>query len=100
MDYSLLVGLHFRDDNTGEKMGLSPFLLRTGNLLLSFVLCVAKFIGTETFMYGPVYLFRKERFTSEREVYALVSVLRGRATRHGSCFSWAVCSCLKFVWIN
>ncbi|KAF5942336.1 hypothetical protein HYC85_019978 [Camellia sinensis] len=31
MDYSLLVGLHFRDDNTGDKMGLSPFLLRTGN---------------------------------------------------------------------
>ncbi|KAJ8762909.1 hypothetical protein K2173_023038 [Erythroxylum novogranatense] len=30
MDYSLLVGLHFRDDNTYEKMGLSPFLLRTG----------------------------------------------------------------------
>lgn len=31
MDYSLLVGLHFRDENTGDKMGLSPFLLRTGN---------------------------------------------------------------------
>ncbi|CAI9787023.1 unnamed protein product [Fraxinus pennsylvanica] len=30
MDYSLLVGLHFRDDGTQEKMGLSPFLLRTG----------------------------------------------------------------------
>ncbi|MCE3051784.1 hypothetical protein HAX54_050795 [Datura stramonium] len=30
MDYSLLVGLHFRDDNTGDKMGLSPFFLRTG----------------------------------------------------------------------
>lgn len=30
MDYSLLVGLHFRDDNTGDKMGLSPFLLRDG----------------------------------------------------------------------
>ncbi|KAA8538541.1 hypothetical protein F0562_028149 [Nyssa sinensis] len=30
MDYSLLIGLHFRDDNTGDKMGLSPFLLRTG----------------------------------------------------------------------
>jgi len=30
MDYSLLVGLHFRDDNTYDKMGLSPFLLRTG----------------------------------------------------------------------
>lgn len=30
MDYSLLVGLHFRDENTGDKMGLSPFLLRTG----------------------------------------------------------------------
>lgn len=30
MDYSLLVGLHFRDDNNYEKMGLSPFVLRTG----------------------------------------------------------------------
>ncbi|KAL2503523.1 Phosphatidylinositol 4-phosphate 5-kinase 1 [Abeliophyllum distichum] len=30
MDYSLLVGLHFRDDNSGDKMGLSPFMLRTG----------------------------------------------------------------------
>ncbi|OAY58225.1 phosphatidylinositol 4-phosphate 5-kinase 1 [Manihot esculenta] len=30
MDYSLLVGLHFRDDNTYDKMGLSPFVLRTG----------------------------------------------------------------------
>ncbi|XP_073276230.1 phosphatidylinositol 4-phosphate 5-kinase 1-like [Primulina huaijiensis] len=30
MDYSLLVGLHFRDHSTGDKMGLSPFLLRTG----------------------------------------------------------------------
>lgn len=30
MDYSLLVGLHFRDDNKCDKMGLSPFLLRTG----------------------------------------------------------------------
>ncbi|KAK7301299.1 hypothetical protein RJT34_12160 [Clitoria ternatea] len=31
MDYSLLVGIHFRDDSTCDKMGLSPFLLRTGN---------------------------------------------------------------------
>ncbi|KAL8059733.1 hypothetical protein ABFX02_03G106000 [Erythranthe guttata] len=30
MDYSLLVGLHFRDDSTGDKIGLSPFLLRRG----------------------------------------------------------------------
>lgn len=33
MDYSLLVGIHFRNDNTADKFGLSPFLLRTGNLL-------------------------------------------------------------------
>lgn len=33
MDYSLLVGLHFRDNTTGDKMGLSPFVLRTGELL-------------------------------------------------------------------
>ncbi|KAL0799111.1 hypothetical protein Bca101_054286 [Brassica carinata] len=32
MDYSLLVGVHFRDDNTGEKMGLSPFVLRSGRI--------------------------------------------------------------------
>ncbi|XP_054788962.1 phosphatidylinositol 4-phosphate 5-kinase 1-like [Prosopis cineraria] len=31
MDYSLLVGLHFRDDNNYDKMGLSPYVLRTGN---------------------------------------------------------------------
>ncbi|KAL2497255.1 Phosphatidylinositol 4-phosphate 5-kinase 1 [Abeliophyllum distichum] len=30
MDYSLLVGLHFRDDSTRDNMGLSPFMLRTG----------------------------------------------------------------------
>ncbi|KAC9722384.1 hypothetical protein E3N88_45343 [Mikania micrantha] len=30
MDYSLLVGMHFRHDNTGDKMGLSPFYLRNG----------------------------------------------------------------------
>lgn len=30
MDYSLLVGIHFREDNTGDKIGLSPFMLRTG----------------------------------------------------------------------
>ncbi|CAK9327747.1 unnamed protein product [Citrullus colocynthis] len=30
MDYSLLVGLHFRDENRYDKMGLSPFLLRSG----------------------------------------------------------------------
>lgn len=34
MDYSLLVGIHFREDNAGDKMGLSPFLLRTGNLII------------------------------------------------------------------
>ncbi|CAA3027131.1 phosphatidylinositol 4-phosphate 5-kinase 2 [Olea europaea subsp. europaea] len=33
MDYSLLVGLHFRDDSIRDKMGLSPFVMRTGNLL-------------------------------------------------------------------
>lgn len=34
MDYSLLVGIHFREDNAGDKMGLSPFLLRTGILII------------------------------------------------------------------
>ncbi|CAH8313017.1 unnamed protein product [Eruca vesicaria subsp. sativa] len=32
MDYSLLVGVHFREDSTGDKMGLSPFVLRSGKI--------------------------------------------------------------------
>ncbi|KAF8092622.1 hypothetical protein N665_0407s0002 [Sinapis alba] len=32
MDYSLLIGVHFREDNTGDKMGLSPFVLRSGKI--------------------------------------------------------------------
>lgn len=39
MDYSLLVGLHFRDESTGDKIGLSPFMLRTGNLMPPESLC-------------------------------------------------------------
>lgn len=35
MDYSLLVGLHFRDVSTGDKIGLSPFLLRKGKFMCS-----------------------------------------------------------------
>ncbi|KAL6512071.1 Phosphatidylinositol 4-phosphate 5-kinase 1 [Orobanche gracilis] len=31
MDYSLLVGLHFRDDSRLDKIGLSPFMFHTGN---------------------------------------------------------------------
>ncbi|GER37771.1 phosphatidylinositol-4-phosphate 5-kinase [Striga asiatica] len=30
MDYSLLIGLHFRDDSARDKIGLSPFVLRAG----------------------------------------------------------------------
>ncbi|CAA3033343.1 Phosphatidylinositol 4-phosphate 5-kinase 2 [Olea europaea subsp. europaea] len=36
MDYSLLVGLHFRDENSGDKMGLSPFMLRAGTMLCHY----------------------------------------------------------------
>ncbi|KAL0731969.1 hypothetical protein Bca4012_028063 [Brassica carinata] len=32
MDYSLLIGVHFRDDSTVDKMGLSPFVLRSGKI--------------------------------------------------------------------
>lgn len=42
MDYSLLVGLHFRDENTGDKMGLSPFLLRTGKFTNQFPVPVSQ----------------------------------------------------------
>ncbi|KAL3521040.1 hypothetical protein ACH5RR_019189, partial [Cinchona calisaya] len=28
MDYRVLVGIHFCDDNTGDKIGLSPFRLQ------------------------------------------------------------------------
>lgn len=38
MDYSLLVGLHFRDDVSASKMGLSPYVASPSKLmsLISF----------------------------------------------------------------
>lgn len=33
MDYSLLVRLHFLDNNTGDRIGLSPYVLRSGMIL-------------------------------------------------------------------
>ncbi|GAB4861382.1 Phosphatidylinositol 4-phosphate 5-kinase 1 [Ancistrocladus abbreviatus] len=61
MDYSLLVGIHFRDDNTGDKMGLSPFLLRTGK---------SESYQNEKFMRGCRFL--------EAELQDLDRVLAGR----------------------
>nr|XP_027094345.1 phosphatidylinositol 4-phosphate 5-kinase 2-like [Coffea arabica] len=61
MDYSLLVGIHFRDDNTGDKMGLSPFVLRTGN---------SDSYQTEKFMRGCRFL--------EAELQDMDRVLAGR----------------------
>ncbi|GMH00282.1 hypothetical protein Nepgr_002121 [Nepenthes gracilis] len=61
MDYSLLVGIHFRDDSTGDKMGLSPFLLRTGK---------SESYQNEKFMRGCRFL--------EAELQDLDRVLAGR----------------------
>ncbi|KAF8404161.1 hypothetical protein HHK36_009041 [Tetracentron sinense] len=32
MDYSLLVGVHFRDDDSADKLGLSPLILHSGKM--------------------------------------------------------------------
>ncbi|KAK9075534.1 hypothetical protein SSX86_003858 [Deinandra increscens subsp. villosa] len=61
MDYSLLVGMHFRDDKTGDKMGLSPFLLRNGK---------SDSYQTEKFMRGCRFL--------EAELQDMDRVLAGR----------------------
>ncbi|KAL8256306.1 hypothetical protein R6Q59_031373 [Mikania micrantha] len=61
MDYSLLVGMHFRDDKTGDKMGLSPFLLRNGK---------NDSYQTEKFMRGCRFL--------EAELQDMDRVLDGR----------------------
>ncbi|XP_057798197.1 phosphatidylinositol 4-phosphate 5-kinase 1-like [Salvia miltiorrhiza] len=61
MDYSLLVGLHFRDDSTRDKMGLSPFLLRTGK---------SDSFQNEKFMRGCRFL--------EAELQDMDRVLAGR----------------------
>ncbi|KAL9144721.1 hypothetical protein ABFS82_14G314700 [Erythranthe guttata] len=61
MDYSLLVGLHFRDDSTKDKMGLSPFLLRTGK---------SDTYQSEKFMRGCRFL--------EAELQDMDRVLAGR----------------------
>ncbi|KAI7739492.1 hypothetical protein M8C21_003789, partial [Ambrosia artemisiifolia] len=61
MDYSLLVGMHFRDDNTGDKIGLSPFLLRNGK---------NDSYQTEKFMRGCRFL--------EAELQDMDRILAGR----------------------
>lgn len=53
MDYSLLVGLHFYDGNTYDKMALSPFLLRSGNW--PYLHCICEFVA---------YLWVSERVES------------------------------------
>lgn len=59
MDYSLLVGLHFREDNKYEKMGLSPFLLRTGINL--HILCFfVKYCLVALEIYEQVCCFLQE----------------------------------------
>ncbi|KAF7140864.1 hypothetical protein RHSIM_Rhsim06G0108400 [Rhododendron simsii] len=63
MDYSLLVGIHFREDNAGDKMGLSPFLLRTGK---------KGSFQNEKFMRGCHFL--------EAELQDIDRVLTGRKT--------------------
>jgi 1-phosphatidylinositol-4-phosphate 5-kinase len=61
MDYSLLVGVHFRDDNTGDKMGLSPFVLRSGKI---------ESYQSEKFMRGCRFL--------EAELQDMDRILAGR----------------------
>ncbi|KAH6823014.1 phosphatidylinositol-4-phosphate 5-kinase 1 [Perilla frutescens var. hirtella] len=61
MDYSLLVGLHFREVSTGDKIGLSPFLLRTGK---------SDSFKNEKFMRGCRFL--------EAELQDMDRVLSGR----------------------
>ncbi|CAH9083669.1 unnamed protein product [Cuscuta epithymum] len=62
MDYSLLVGIHFREDNnTIDKMGLSPFLLRTGK---------SDSYQNEKYMRGCRFL--------EAELQAMDMILAGR----------------------
>lgn len=66
MDYSLLVGLHFRDDNTYDKMGLSPFLLRTGiDPLPTLVHIVKVHVAKKLFKCNFVSPFRQSGFISK-----------------------------------
>lgn len=60
MDYSLLVGMHFRDDNTYDKMGLSPFLLRTGTDTYFFSVDEVYTIATELRLVMLFTLLGKE----------------------------------------
>ncbi|KAL6217177.1 hypothetical protein ACLB2K_010394 [Fragaria x ananassa] len=64
MDYSLLVGLHFYDGNTYDKMALSPFLLRSGQ---------KDSFQNEKFMRGCRFL--------EAELQDMDRVLSGRKSR-------------------
>lgn len=92
MDYSLLVGLHFRDNNTGDKMGLSPFLLRTGRLhirnrfILSWynnVVSRRNMKGNSTCFSGKNDSYQNEKFMRgcrflEAELQDMDRILAGR----------------------
>ncbi|CAA3015128.1 phosphatidylinositol 4-phosphate 5-kinase 2 [Olea europaea subsp. europaea] len=82
MDYSLLVGLHFRDDSTRDKMGLSPFLLRTGK---------RDSFQNEKFMRGCRFL--------EAELQDMDRILAGRyAIMIIHLFYFFGLSCNDFCW--
>ncbi|GER38715.1 phosphatidylinositol-4-phosphate 5-kinase [Striga asiatica] len=95
MDYSLLVGLHFRDDSTGDKIGLSPFLLRAGilicanygnNSLVFFMLWLLKILlifAHFCFTSGSNNSYQSEKFMRgcrflEAELQDMDRILAGR----------------------
>ncbi|TKY74313.1 Phosphatidylinositol 4-phosphate 5-kinase 1 [Spatholobus suberectus] len=83
MDYSLLVGLHFRDDNTYEKMGLSPFLLRTGidPYFISVHIVDNVSVTVSVKSYFVVASHRKTGFLSEKSLIRLGANMPARAER-------------------
>lgn len=73
MDYSLLVGVHFRNDNTVDKMGLSPFVLRGTNSILRALKLHFTWVNIWNWSKSESFSFPGKRDSYQNEKY-----LRGR----------------------
>jgi hypothetical protein len=66
MDYSLLIGLHFRDDYSSDEMKMSPFDLRSGNLSPQLKNITQEILvgQSNSSNYCVLCFFRQKRYTS------------------------------------
>lgn len=110
MDYSLLVGLHFRDDLSADKMGMPLFPCKSFS---SACVCASydRLKSMQPWKFSLswsslskwwfwVYFSRQRRIISRWQKHIWVSLLRNRGAWCGSYTVWAVWFFYWFLCIN